>query len=160
MTNKSQKFEINEEQRQQLIEEISTLMKQRVLLQQALRKQEEEATTANEEIFLELLEVLDSLEFLVNYMKENLESVPKSWTYLPKSLGSIENKLFSVLAKRKVNPIDIEETQPDFNLCKVVAQEVRNDLENQTITKVVRKGFYLENKVLRPVEVIISKKEP
>ena len=159
MTNKPQKFELNEEQRQQLIEEMSTLMKQRVLLQQALRKQQEDVTTANEEIFLELLEVLDSLEFLVNYMKENLESVPKSWAYLPKSLGSIENKLLTILAKRKVSPIDLQETQPDFNLCKVVDQEVRNDLENQTITKVIRKGFCLENKVLRPVEVITSKKE-
>lgn len=40
----------------------------------------------------------------------------------------------------------------------MVGREKGEDLEEQTITKVVRQGFRVEDKVLRPIEVITSKK--
>mgnify|MGYP003526458286 CR=1 FL=1 len=46
----------------------------------------------------------------------------------------------------------------EYRICQVVDREEREDLEEQTITKVVRQGFRVEDKVLRPIEVITSKK--
>lgn len=76
-------------------------------------------------------------------------------------MGAVNRKFLSILAKRHVLPIEIElqSTQPDFNLCRVVDREERNDLANQTITKIVRRGFSLGEKTLRPTEIITSKSE-
>lgn len=78
---------------------------------------------------------------------------------LPKSLGAVQRKFLNVLKKRRVTSIEIDRTQPNFNICRVVDREKRTDVAEQTITKIVRKGFYLGEKVLRPVEVITSKLE-
>lgn len=56
-------------------------------------------------------------------------------------------------------PIELEGTQPDFDLSRVVDREVRADLPDQTITKILRRGFRLGEKILRPTEVITSKTE-
>ncbi|MFN4878143.1 MAG: nucleotide exchange factor GrpE, partial [Aphanizomenon sp.] len=59
---------------------------------------------------------------------------------------------------RGVKPIIFTESQPNFEFCRVVDREIKDDIEEQTITKVVRQGFELDNQVLRPIEVITSKK--
>jgi molecular chaperone GrpE len=41
----------------------------------------------------------------------------------------------------------------------VVDREIRTDVADRTMTKVVRTGFYLGEKILRPTEVITSKLE-
>lgn len=150
-------FRLSQEQRKKLVKEVTYLLKEKISLQQALREQQQLGAEAKEELFLELLEVLDALEFLQNYVTEHIESVPKSWESLPKAIASIEKKFLGILSQRQVKPIDFQNSQPDFSLCKVIDIEVRDDLENQTITKIVRRGFRINDKLLRPVEVITSK---
>jgi molecular chaperone GrpE len=156
MAKEPQMFGLSGEQRDRLLQAIGLLLKERVLWQQGLREQQEESATANEEIFLELLEVVDALEFLLNYLTDSSESISPAWQGLPKSVASVQKKLLGILEKRQVNPIDFQETKPDFSLCRVVDREMRDDLENRTILKIVRRGFRLGNKLLRPVEAIAS----
>ncbi|MBW4665180.1 MAG: nucleotide exchange factor GrpE [Chroococcus sp. CMT-3BRIN-NPC107] len=61
------------------------------------------------------------------------------------------------IQEEQVIQVKLKGTQPDFNLCRVVDREVRADLPEQTITKILRQGFHLGKKVLRPTEVITSK---
>jgi molecular chaperone GrpE len=151
-------YHITLEQRNQLEAKLRQLQKENVELQQSLREKTAQATANNEDLFLELLEVIDSLETLLDYLAKNRESSPEFVQRLPKSLGAVHRKFLSVLKKRQVLPIEIKEgTQPDFQLCRVVDREVRNDLPDQTITKVIRQGFRLEEKILRSTEVITSK---
>jgi molecular chaperone GrpE len=151
-------LKLSDEQRNQLQQELGILLKERMSLKQALQQQSEKATSEKEELFLELLEVFDALEFFLNYVAENPDPNPKFFKRLPKSLGSIQKKLLNILERRQVQPIDFQETKPDYSVCQVVDREERDDLEEQTITKVVRQGFRVENKILRPIEVITSKK--
>ncbi len=72
-------------------------------------------------------------------------------------MGAVHRKFLGVLAKRQVVPIELEGTQPNFDLCRVVDREVRSDLPDQTITKILRRGFHSGKKILRPTEVITSK---
>jgi molecular chaperone GrpE len=142
------------------IQEINNLKKEKVLLQQSLREQQTQSATNTEDLFLELLEIGDALEDLLDYLKQNHTSPsPEFIQRLPKSLEVVNRKFLGVIGKRQVLPIEIElqSTQPDFNLCRVVDREVRNDMPDQTITKIVRRGFSLGEKILRPAEVITSK---
>lgn len=148
---------ISQEERDLLIQEFGNLQKEKVLLQQSLREQQTQTTANTEDLFLELLEIADALEALVEYLENNPNPSPEFLQRLPNSVGAVNRKFLSVLGKRQVLPIELQSTQPDFNLCRVVDRELRNDIVDQTITKIVRRGFSLKEKILRPTEVITSK---
>lgn len=157
MSNASQTYALSQEQRRILQQELETLYEQRGSLRRSLREQESQAAAATEDLFLELLEVGDALEDLLNYLADHPNPSPEFLQRLPRSLGAVHRKFLSILEKRQVLPVELEGTQPDFNLCRVVDREVRTDLPNQTITKTLRRGFHLGDKLLRPTEVVVSK---
>ncbi|MBD2287730.1 MULTISPECIES: nucleotide exchange factor GrpE [Microcystis] len=152
-------YKISEEDRNKLLSLIINLTKEEASLKQALRQQGENNRSEKEQIFLELLEVFDTLESLLNYLEYRHEPDDRVGKRLPKSLKSVQTKLLSILEKRQVLKIELSADQPDFTICQVVAREIRPDLEEQTITKIVRQGFTIEDKLLRPMEVITSKQE-
>jgi molecular chaperone GrpE len=78
----------------------------------------------------------------------------KTWA---NKVSAVNRKFLSVLGKRQLVPIELESQEPDFNLCRVVDQEERTDVPDQTITKIVRRGFRWGEKILRPTEVITAK---
>ena len=157
MSDAPQSYILNLEERDRIKEELKTLYKERVLLHQSVREQQTQAASATEDLCLELLEVGDALEALLDYLTNNPNPSPEFLHRLPRSMGAVHRKFLSVLAKRQVLPIELVGTQPDFDLCRVVDREVRSDLPDQTITKVLRQGFHLGKKILRPTEVITSK---
>lgn len=159
MSDTSESYILSQELRDSLKQELETLYKERVLLQQSLREQQTQATATAEELLLELLEVGDALEALLDYLADNPNPSPEFYQRLPRSIGAVHRKFLSVLAKRQVVPVELEGDHPDFNLCRVVDREVRTDVPEQTITKILRRGFRLGEKILRPAEVITSKAE-
>lgn len=152
-------YKISEEDRNKLLSLIINLTKEEASLKQALRQQGENNRSEKEQIFLELLEVFDTLESLLNYLEYRHEPDDRVGKRLPKSLKSVQTKLLSILEKRQVLKIELSADQPDFTICQVVEREIRPDLAEQTITKIVRQGFTIEDKLLRPMEVITSKQE-
>lgn len=156
MSDTPQTYVLSQELCDLLVQEIGTMKQQKVSLEQSLREQQTQAAATTEDLFLELLEVGDALEALLEYMADNPNPSPEFFQRLPKSLGVVHRKFLSVLGKRQVSPIELEGTQPDFNLCRVVDRETRADVPNQTITKTVRRGFHWGEKILRPTEVITS----
>jgi molecular chaperone GrpE len=151
------KFELCEEEKVKIQKEMGDALKEIASLKQSLRQKEQYFLSEQEQIFIELLEVFDAMESPLDYLKNNSEIDPLFVKRLPKSLGNVQQKLSIVLKKRQVSLIDIQGNKPDFTCCQVVDREERDDLEDQTITKVVRQGFRLGDKVLRPVEVITAK---
>lgn len=150
---------LTEEERDLIVQEINTLQKENVLLQQSLREQQTQAAANIEDLYLELLEVADALEILLEYLEKNPEPNQEFIQRLPRSVGAVQRKFLSILGKRQVSPIELQDTQPDFNFCRVVDREVRTDIPEQTITRIVRRGFKLGENILRPTEVITSKTE-
>ncbi|MCC5660877.1 nucleotide exchange factor GrpE [Nostoc sp. XA010] len=150
-------FILSKEKRDLTIQKFGNLQKENVLLQQSLREQQSQAAADTEDLFLEVLEIGDALEALLDYLEQNPDPSPEFIQRLPQSVGAVNRKFLSVLKKRQILPIELQSTQPDFNLCRVVDREVRNDMPDQTITKIVRRGFSLGEKTLRPTEVITSK---
>lgn len=160
MDNQSpQKFEILAEVRDEIRDKMGLLLKEKMSLQQTLSGKEQEEKARLETLFLELLEVVDSLDFLLEYLRNNPEPDEKAIARFPKLIGSIQKKLLNSLERREVHPIEFGEEKPDFEVCKIVDREVRPDLENETVTQIVRRGFRHSDRLLRPVEVIVSKSD-
>ena len=80
----------------------------------------------------------------VEVVLEGLEGILKNFDRLLKSEGVME--------------IETIETPFDPNVHDAIGFAYRDDLPENTVTKEVRKGFMLDNKVLRPSLVEISKK--
>jgi molecular chaperone GrpE len=154
----SPKYLISLELRNLLVQKLSTLEKDNVSLQKSLKEQQNQTTAQTEDLFLELLEVADALEALLYYLENNPHQSSEFIASLPNSISAVNRKFLGILRKRQVLPIELQAgTEPDFNLCRVIDQEERTDIPDQTITKIVRRGFYWGEKVLRPAEVITAK---
>ena len=160
MPDLSPNYLISLELRELLVQKLGILQKDNVVLQQSLREQQTQTTAQTEDLFLELLEVADALEALLDYLENNPNPSPEFIERLPRSIGAVNRKFLGVLGKRQLLPIELQEgTEPDFNLCRVIDREERTDIPDQTITKIVRRGFHLCEKVLRPTEVITAKSD-
>lgn len=160
MNNQHNLLQITPDCRDKLLSELGSLLREKRLLAQLLKEEEKSNRSASEALYLEFLELFDMLESLLVYLEENPEPNPRFIKRLPKSLGTIQSKLLTILERREVTPIDYQGDKPDFDFCQVVDTEIRDDLEEKTITQVVRKGFKVGEHTLRPIEVITSKKSP
>ena len=148
---------ITQAQQQQTIEQIGILLKERLSLQQSLANQSTTNIAANEQLFLELLEIFDALESLIDYFKNNAQLTEKAIVRLPKSLNTINSKLLAIFAKKQVKVIAATDTEPDWNLYQIVDTQINPQITTPTVTKVVRQGFKIGEQLLRPVEVIVEK---
>lgn len=160
MNNSQNLLQVTPDYRDKLLSELGSLLREKRLLTQLLKEEEKNNQSASEALYLELLELFDMLESLLLYLAENPEPNPRFIKRLPKSLGTIQSKLLTILERRKITLIDYQGDKPDFDFCQVVDTEIKDDLEEKTITQVVRRGFKIEEHTLRPIEVITSKKSP
>ncbi|MBD2144818.1 MULTISPECIES: nucleotide exchange factor GrpE [Sphaerospermopsis] len=101
--------------------------------------------------------IAKALRALLDYLENNPNPSPEFIERLPRSVSAVNRKFLSVLGKRQLIPIELESQEPDFNLCRVVDREERTDVPDQTITKIVRRGFRWGEKIIRPKEVITAK---
>jgi len=152
-----QRFLITKKLRDDIIATISNLQRANALFIQEKREQKLQVEMEFTELFLELLEVHDSLESVIGYLSEYPDANSKFVKRLIKSLDGLQRKLLKSLSKRGISEITINQEQAlDYSICKVVDREYRTDLPDKTLIKIVKKGFYFKDKVLRPVEVITS----
>ncbi len=100
------------------------------------------------------------IEFLNIYddfirAKEAFSSVGKN----TEGLDSILKNIDSLLEKNNVLPIDALGEIFDPNLHEVISIITDTELDENTITKEIRKGYISHNKIIRPTLVEISKKQ-
>ncbi len=154
----SNTFTIKEEQRDQILQTLNSLQRKEAQLEQNIRSKNIEIESENAAFFLELLEIVDSLENLVNSLANNSEPLPESYQRLPRAIGFAQRKLLSSLQKRDVQEIIISENTPvDLNLCRIIDCEIRDDLPERSPIRILKQGYKHGDKVLRPAEAIVSK---
>jgi molecular chaperone GrpE len=147
-------------QRDELLREIENLLKTKTKLQQTVKIQQQENEAKEEALYGELLDIFDSLEFLISYLDMNLKEEnfnPKAFKRLPKFVSSMQEKLLTILSRREVEKIDFDGDIPNFSICQVVDREETNNIADGKVTKIVRQGFKIREKILRYVEVITAK---
>ncbi|MCP4673042.1 MAG: nucleotide exchange factor GrpE, partial [Desulfobacula sp.] len=63
-------------------------------------------------------------------------------------------KLFETFS---VKPVEAEDQIFDPNFHQAVTQEETNDVPDNTVTKVLQKGYLLHDRLIRPAMVVVSK---
>ena len=108
---------------------------------------------ASESLIKKLLPVLDDF----NRSKESIEKgETKDFETLKEGLLLIYDKFFNVLSSEGLKEIEVEGKEFDVNLCDALMQEPRSDVAPNIVTKVVEKGYFLKDKVLRHSKVLVS----
>jgi molecular chaperone GrpE len=122
------------------------------------RKQmEKQAATKTEsakaELLLKFLDIRDDYVRAVSVARQG-----KSETVVIEGLEGILKNIDSLLASEGVREIETLGTPFDPNVHDAIAHSARDDVEENTVTAEIRKGYILNSKVLRPSLVEIAKK--
>jgi len=140
-------------------EEIANLRQEFVKLQaetenykkRMLREKTEFAQFANEKLIKELVPIYENLDRALNAEDANQDNLKAGVDMIFKSFTSF-------LEKEKVKPIPSVGEKFDPKIHEALSQIESADEEENTILQEFSKGFYLNDRVLRPAKVVISKK--
>ena len=115
------------------------------------REKEEFSQYANERLFKELLPIFDNFERALEDPSNDIKS-------LKEGLAMILKQFSSFLEKEKVEPIEAIGKKFDPMIHEVLTSEESSEHEENTIISQFVKGYMINNRVIRPSQVVISKK--
>ena len=115
------------------------------------REKEEFSQYANERLFKELIPIFDNFE-------RALEDTSNDTKSLKEGLEMILKQFSSFLEKEKVEQIKAIGEKFDPTVHEVLTSEESSEHEENTIISQFVKGYMINNRVLRPSQVVISKK--
>ena len=104
-------------------------------------------------IISQIFPVLDDLDLAMQNIPQSLTEQEQNWV---QGFELVQRKLIKVLEDNKVEAIDIS-GEFDPNLHEAVTHEDSPDHESNAIIAELRKGYKLENRVLRPSLVRVAK---
>jgi molecular chaperone GrpE len=150
-------YQISAAERDEIMTQIDRTICENAALQAKLQQQQATTAAANNHLLVELLGLVDALDYLNIYLAENPDPHPAFRQRLPHSLRSLSNKLEAILSSCGVREIPIPlNVPPNFQVCAAVSKAFRADLPAQSVIKVSRRGFYTGDAILRSAEVIVS----
>jgi molecular chaperone GrpE len=125
-------------------------------LENIKKRQEREVTElrqfANENLLKELVPVLDNLERALEHGRQS--DAPEA---LMEGLDLVNQDFLKVLGRFGVTPINSVGERFDPTYHHAVMEEEAPEVEDQTVLKELQKGYMLQNRLLRPAMVVVSR---
>lgn len=116
-----------------------------------VREKSDALRYANQSLLEELLPVLDNFEMGLMAAKQDEESM------IFQGMQMVKNQLDSFLSSQGAVEVEAEGTAFDPNVHEAVSQEVSAEVEEGTVIRVMRRGFRINDRLLRPANVVVSK---
>jgi molecular chaperone GrpE len=107
----------------------------------------------NEALIKEFIPIVDNLEMALNHA-----SSTDDYKSILEGVKLTFNEFLKVLEKSGVTRIDAVGKKFDPNLHEAFYQEEKDDIEPDTVISEFQKGYLLNERLIRPSRVIISKK--
>jgi molecular chaperone GrpE len=107
---------------------------------------------ANENLLKELVPVLDNLERALEHGRQS--EAPEA---LMEGLDLVSQDFLKVLSRFGVQPIDSVGNRFDPAYHHAVMEEEAPEVDDQTVLKELQKGYLLQNRLLRPAMVVVSR---
>lgn len=133
------------------------LLRKEADLQNVQKRAQEDIEKARkfaiEKFAVEVLEVLDSMEHGLNFAKEGKVDAKS----LLEGMQMTHNILTNALDKQGISPINPvnEAFNPAFH--EAISVQESKDVPPNTVLAVVQKGYMLNNRLLRPARVVVSR---
>ncbi|MFN3814287.1 MAG: nucleotide exchange factor GrpE [Aquificaceae bacterium] len=113
------------------------------------RDLEEQKKFGYEKFALDLLEIVDNFE-------RAFFSVPEGSGAILKGFELVYRELKRILEKYGIREIETEGKEFDPYKAEAVDKEYNPNVPSNTVVKVLRKGYSLHDRVLRPARVVVS----
>ncbi|MBU0972045.1 MAG: nucleotide exchange factor GrpE [Proteobacteria bacterium] len=107
---------------------------------------------ANESVFRQFLSVVDNLERAIASAQESSEN-----SGLFEGVKLTHKEIVKLFETFNLKPVDAAEKPFDPNFHQAVTQEETDDFPENTVTKVLQKGYLLHDRLIRPAMVVVSK---
>ncbi len=120
----------------------------------AARDQEEFSKYANERLLKELLPVVDNLERAIFHIKDAEEPIK-----ILEGLELILKQCLEVMGKFGVTAFESHLQPFDPTKHQAIGQMETEELEEETVIEEIQKGYRLNDRILRPALVMVSKKK-
>ena len=120
----------------------------------ARRELDDERRYAEIHLLREMLPVLDNIHRAINAAGKNADP-----TALLEGVRMVRQQLETLLERHHCQPIEAVGQPFDPARHEAVMQQTRPDQPEGTVTDVVQTGFQLYDRVVRPAQVVVSKKE-
>ena len=117
----------------------------------ATREREDSMRYANQSLLEELLPILDNFEMGMQAAGQEKDSM----IYI--GMDMVRKQLNEFLSNNGVEEIPAEGKEFDPNLHEAVSQEETAEVAEGTILSVIRRGFNLRDRLLRPATVVVAK---
>jgi molecular chaperone GrpE len=117
----------------------------------AAREREDAVRYSNQSLLEELLPILDNFEMGMQAASQDQSSM----IYV--GMDMVRKQLAEFLASCGAVEIASEGKAFDPNIHEAVSQEVADGVEDGTIIRVMRRGFMLRDRLLRPATVVVAK---
>ena len=137
--------------KQEIKDKDDKLMRSYAELQNYQKRMQKELSFKEDELKKKyLLELLDLKELLEKAYEDNN---PKE------ALKLLLKNINNFFEKEEIKSIDCMGKRFDHNLHHAITTIEKNDCEDDTVIEEVKKGYMINEKILRPSHVIVSKKE-
>ena len=115
------------------------------------REKREARCYANQALLEELLPVLDNFQMGLQAASADAESM------IYRGMEMVQKQLDEFLSRQGVEEIPAEDTVFDPAVHEAVCQEECGDVEEGMILRVVRRGYRMSERLLRPANVVVAK---
>ncbi|HIP43277.1 MAG TPA: nucleotide exchange factor GrpE [Aquifex aeolicus] len=115
------------------------------------RDMEEQRKYCYERFAYDLLEVIDNFERALEYARktEDIKSIVLG-------IEMIYSEMKKIFEKYGIREIYVEGKEFDPYVAEAVERVETSEVPPNTVTKVIRKGYYIHDKVLRPARVTVA----
>ena len=118
----------------------------------AEEEREEQQKHANSRLILKLLPLVDEFNLAVDHASKS--EAEASWI---EGIQLVQRKLYSFLGSENVSKIEIEENEFNPSEHEAMAYQESTEQPEGRILTIVRDGYRLHGKVIRPALVILAK---
>ena len=107
---------------------------------------------ANEELVLKILHILDNICVAEEKLPPNLEE--NQWV---RGILKIKTQILDFLKKEGVEEMKVLGKKLDPNFQEIVGETKKKGFESGIVVDEIKKGYFLNGKVIRPAKVRVSK---
>lgn len=122
----------------------------------AAREKADAAKYAVTNFARDILRVADNLGFAMMSVSEEARQADKNLDNLYVGIDMTMKELLSVFEGNGIKPVPAEGQPFDHNIHEAVQQVENPDVAAGTVMQVLRRGFVLQDRLLRPAQVIVS----
>ena len=133
----------------------AALIKRGAKLMNDIEMEKEEAEHGRQELFLELLEVVDSLDRILSHTTVSTPETDAA--KLEGHIRAVARQLSWLLQRREVVPFDTMGKQADPELTEIIDFEERDNGLDEEVIEEVEKGYIYRGRLLRRARVKVIK---